>query len=326
MKRREFISLVGGAATVWPLAARAQQPGRPVIGFIHLRAPDNSNDLVNGFKRGLAENGYVDGQNVTIEFRWGRGRYDGLATMAAELVQRPVNLLVAGTDAAAVAAKAASSTIPIAFSIGTDPVKLGLVASFNRPGGNATGIHLLTTSLEPKRLGLLHDLVPHAKDIAVLLHPTAPNAENQLRDVQEAARAVRLQAHVLWTSSDREIEAAFADIARQRIAALIVSAGPFFDTHRELLVALAAQQRVPAMYQFREYVVAGGLMSYGIDLPDMYRQLGAYASRILKGARPADMPVVQPTKFELVINLKTAKALGLDVPPQMLATADEVIE
>ena len=326
MQRREFITLLGGAAVAWPLTARAQQPAMPVIGFLHARSPEDSAPQVGAFRRGLAERGYVEGQNVTVEYRWGRGQYSQLPAMAAELVRRPVTVLVAGAEPAVLAAKAATSSIPIVFSVGSDPVKLGLVASYNRPGGNVTGINILTTTLEAKRLGLLHELVPQAATIGVLLNPKSPAYENQLKEVHEAVLALGLQVHVLRASTDREVEAAFETVAQQRIPALILVADPFFDTRREKLVALAAGHAVPVMYQFREYTVAGGLMSYGIDLPDAYRQVGVYVGRILKGEKPADLPILQPTKFEFVINLKTAKALGLTVPLHLQQIADEVIE
>jgi putative ABC transport system substrate-binding protein len=324
-RRREFITLLGGAA-VWPLAASAQQPAMPVVGFLHFRSPDDIANLLAAFRRGLAENGYVEGQTVTIDYRWAEGQYDRLGAMAAELARQPVAVLVAGAEPAVLAAKAATSTIPIVFSIGSDPVELGLVASYNRPGGNATGINMLTTTLEAKRLGLLHQLVPQATTLGVLLHSDYPTAERQLSDVQTAVRAANLQIHVLRVSNDHEIDAAFETIAQQHIAALTVVGSTFFDARREHLVALAARYAVPAMYQFREYAAAGGLMSYGIDLADVYRQVGIYTGRILKGAKPADLPVLQPTKFEFVINLKTAKALDLTSPPGLLAIADEVIE
>ena len=325
MKRREFITLLGGAAATWPLATRAQQT-MPVIGYLSGRSPEDTTHLVAAFRRGLVEDGYVEGQNVAIQYRWALGQVDRLPALAAELAGRSVTILVAtGGESAALAAKAATSTIPIVFSTG-DPVKAGLVASYNRPGGNATGINLLTQTLEPKRLGLLHELVPQAATIGFLLNPNFPSAEDQSKDMQEAARAIGLHIHVLRANTDREIEAAFETVAQDRIGALAVGASPFFDTRRNTLVALAARHAVPTMYHFREFAAAGGLMSYGIDPVDAYRQVGVYAGRILKGAKPADLPVLQPTKFEFVINLKTAKALSLEIPARLLSFVDEVIE
>jgi putative tryptophan/tyrosine transport system substrate-binding protein len=310
-----------------PVAARAQPPAIPVIGFLSTRSPEDIPHLLAAFLRGLAENGYVEGQNVTIEYRWALGQYDRLLAMAAELAGRPVVVIVAaGGEPAAMAAKAATSTIPIAFVIGGDPVTVGLAASYNRPGGNATGISIMTSTLDPKRLGLLHEVVPRAATVGALLNPNFPGFEGQLKDMQEAARTIGVQIFVLRASDDREVEAVFETVAQQRIPALAVGADPFFDTRRDKLVALAARHAVPAMYHFREFATAGGLMSYGIDISELWRQVGDYAGRILKGAKPADLPVLQPTKFELVINLKTAKALGLEVPPTLLARADEVIE
>jgi len=325
VKRREFITLLGGAAATWPLATRAQQT-MPVIGYLSARSPEDTTHLVAAFRRGLVEDGYVEGQNVAIQYRWALGQVDRLPALAAELAGRSVAILVAtGGESAALAAKAATSTIPIVFSMG-DPVKAGLVASYNRPGGNATGINLLTQTLEPKRLGLLHELVPQAATIGFLLNPNFPSAEDQSKDMQEAARAIGLHIHVLRANTDREIEAAFETVAQDRIGALAVGASPFFDTRRNTLVALAARHAVPTMYHFREFAAAGGLMSYGIDPVDAYRQVGVYAGRILKGAKPADLPVLQPTKFEFVINLKTAKALSLEIPARLLSFVDEVIE
>jgi putative tryptophan/tyrosine transport system substrate-binding protein len=327
MRRRDFITLLSSAAVAWPIAARAQQPAMPVIGYLSARSPDDTAHLVAAFRRGLGEGGFVEGQNVTIEYRWALGQYDRLPAMAAELARRPVAILATtGGEPAALAAKAATSTIPIVFLIGGDPVKVGLAASYNRPGGNATGMNILTATLEAKRLGLLHELVPQAATIGVLLNPNFQPAESQLRDVQEAARTIGLQIHDLHAGTDRELDAAFETIAQQRIAALAVTADPFFDTRRDKLVALAARHAVPTMYHFREFAAAGGLISYGIDTLETNRQLGVYAGQILKGAKPADLPVMQPTKFEFVINLKTAKALGLDVPPGLSARADELIE
>jgi putative ABC transport system substrate-binding protein len=326
LQRREFVTLAS-AAVAWPFAARGQQPAMPVIGYLSARSPDDTAHLVAAFRRGLGEGGFVEGQNVTIEYRWALGQYDRLPAMAAELVRRPVAILATtGGEPAALAAKAATSTIPIVFLIGGDPVKLGLVASYNRPGGNATGMNILTATLEPKRLGMLRELVPQAATIGVLLNPKFQPAESQLRDLQEAAHAIGLQIHVLNAGTDRELDAVFETIAQQRIAALAVTADPFFDTRRNKLVGLAARHAVPTMYHFREFAAAGGLMSYGIDSLGAHRQVGVYSGQILKGDKPSDLPVVQPTKFELVINLKTANALGLTIPATLLGRADEVIE
>jgi putative tryptophan/tyrosine transport system substrate-binding protein len=327
VRRREFITLLSGAAAAWPLAARAQQVAMPVIGYLSSRSPDDTRHLLAAFLRGLNEAGYVEGQSVMIEYRWARGQYDRLAAMAAELAGRPVTILVAtGGEPAALAAKAVSSTVPIVFATGGDPVRLGLAASYNRPGGNATGINFLTATLEAKRLGLLHELLPNLGTIGVVLNPDFPLAEAQLLDMQDAARALGLQIHPLRANTDGEVEAAFEIMARERIGALAVAASPFFDTRQDLLVALAARHSVPAVYQFREYAAAGGLMSYGIDPLDAYRQVGVYAGRILKGAKAGELPLLQPTKFEFVINLRTAKALGIKFSDNLLSLADEVIE
>jgi putative ABC transport system substrate-binding protein len=325
-KRREFIRLVGGAAAAWPLAARAQQQsGMPIIGYLSVRSSDNY--LVEALRRGLRETGYVEGQNVAIVYHWASGQYDRMPAMATELARLPLAALVtAGGEPAALAAKAATSTIPIVFVIGGDPVKAGLVASYNLPGGNATGASILTPTMEAKRLGLLHELVPQATRIAVLLNPNFPPSEGQERDVQEAGRTLGIDIRVLRARSDREIEAAFESVAQQRIAAILVGSDPFFDSRRDQLVALAARQMVPTLYHFREFAAAGGLVSYGVDISDSHRQMGIYVGRILKGAKPADLPVMQPTKLEFVINLKTAKALSLNIPDKLLALADEVIE
>jgi len=327
MKRREFITLLGGTATTWPLAASAQQPALPVIGYLSARSPEDTAHLVEAFRRGLGETGFFEGHNATIEYRWALGHQDRLPALASDLVQRSVAILVStGGESAALAAKAATSTIPIAFIIGGDPVKLGLAASYRRPGGNATGISILTATLEPKRLELLRELMPHVSAIGALLDPNFPPYESQLRDLREAARTLDLQVQELRASTDAEIDLAFETVAQQRIAALTVAAGPFFDTRREKLVTLAARHAVPTMYHFREFPVAGGLISYGIDSRVTYRHIGVYAGGILKGEKPAELPVLQPTKFELVINMKTAKALGLKVPLTLQVAADEVIE
>jgi putative tryptophan/tyrosine transport system substrate-binding protein len=325
--RRKFLATLGGAAAAWPLAARAQQPAMPTIGYLSARSPEDTPHLVEAFRRGLKEAGFVEGQNVTVEYRWAFGQHDRLPGLAADLIGKPVTLFVTtGGESAALAAKAATSTIPIAFIIGGDPVKLGLAATYNRPGGNATGISILTETLEPKRLELLRELVPQARTIGAFLDPNFPLHERQLRDVREAARALDLQVQELRVSTDADIELAFETVARQRIAAVLVAARPFFDTRRDKLVTLAARHAVPTMYAFREFPAAGGLISYGVDARVVYRQIGVYAGGILKGEKPAELPILQPTKYELVINLKTAKALGLKVPLTLQVAADEVIE
>jgi putative tryptophan/tyrosine transport system substrate-binding protein len=326
MKRRDFITLLGGAVAAWPLVARAQQP-MSLIGFLSARSPEDSTHLLPAFAAGLAEGGYVEGQNLAIEFPWARGRYDLLPAMAAELVSRGVAVLTtAGGEPSALAAKRATSTIPIVFGVGGDPVRLGLVDSFSRPGGNATGVTLLTNLMEPKRLGLLRELVPGVPLIGVLLNPNFAQAPVQLQQIEEAARSIDQHIAVANVSTDEGLEAAFAAFTRQSVGALLVAADPYFDTRREQIVALAAHHRLPAIYQFREYALAGGLLSYGVSITDAYRQYGVYTARILKGAKPADLPVLQPTKFETVINLKTAKALGVKISDNLLSLADEVVE
>jgi len=326
LKRREFITLLGAAAA-WPLVARAQQPAMPVIGFLSSRSPGESADLVAAFRRGLAEGGYVEGQNVSLEFRWGEGRYERLTAYAVELVRRAVTVIVtAGGDPAAQAAKAATATIPIVFVSGSDPVKVGLVASLNRPGGNITGVHMLILSLGAKRLGLLHELMPAANPVGILVNPNFADALTQLRDVEDAAQSLGLKLVVQKAGTEFEFETAFADLARQKAGAILVIADPFFTSQRVEIAALAARYAMPAVFELREYAAAGGLMSYGPDLADGYRQGGVYAGKILKGQKPAELPVEQPTKLGLVINLKTAKALGLQIPDKLLALADEVIE
>jgi putative tryptophan/tyrosine transport system substrate-binding protein len=327
MKRREFITMVGGAAVVWPIAARAQQPAMPVIGFLSGRTAGESSSVVAVFHHALKQGGYVEGQNVTIEYRWAEGRYDRLPALAADLVRRSVTVIAStGGTAAAVAAKNATASIPIVFGSSDDPVKLGLVASFNRPGGNASGIPFFVSAIEGKRLGLLRELVPDAALIAVLLNPVNPPSDGQRKDVQDLARAMGQRIQIFNASSEREIHAAFGSLVQSRAGGLLVGADPFFNSRREQLVTLAGHYAIPAVYELREFTVAGGLMSYGTSLSEVYWQVGAYTARVLKGERPADLPVVQPTKFELVINLKTAKALGLEVPPTLLARADDVIE
>ena len=331
MKRREFMRLLGGAAAgpllSWPLAARAQQPAMPVIGFLNAFSSTAWAQPLVAFRKGLSEVGYVEGQNVAIEYRWAESRYDRLPTLAAELVGRQVGVLVAtGGSVTAVAAKAATTTIPLVFGIGGDPAALGLVASFNRPGGNATGVYFLTTQLEAKRLGLLRELVPTSALIGVLLNPTLALAGAQLKEVQAAAAAAGQQIHIVHASSEPELDTAFATFAQLRAAALLVGADPFFLTRRDHIIALAARYAIPAIYEQHEFAAAGGLVSYGTSLTDATRQVGVYTARILKGEKPADLPVVQSTKFEFVINLKTAKALGLAVPEGLVLAANEVIE
>jgi ABC-type uncharacterized transport system substrate-binding protein len=325
--RREFIWLLGSAAA-WPLAARAQQAAMPVVGFVSGRTPEASVTIVGQFRKGLNEAGYVEGQNVTVEYHWLEGQYDRLPGLMADLARRRVAVIVtAGSAPAALAAKAATTTTPIVFGVGEDPVRIGLVASLARPGSNATGINFFVQELVAKRLGLLHQLVPKAARVAVLVNPgNAPTAETTLRAIPEAARAIGLQIQVLDASTSREIETAFATLVRDRAEALFVAPDGFFSSRRVQFATLATRYGIPAAYSNRQAVEAGGLMSYGVDILDMFRQAGVYTGQILKGAKPADLPVLQSTKFEFVINLQTARALGLEVPPQLLATVDEVIE
>jgi putative tryptophan/tyrosine transport system substrate-binding protein len=327
MKRREFITLLGGAAVAWPLAVRAQQAAIPLIGFMSSRSSAESAYLVAAFRNGLSEEGYIEGQNVAIEFRWANGRYDQLPALAADLMKQKIAVLVAvGGEPSALAAKGATFTIPIVFTIGGDPMKIGLVASMNRPGGNATGVSLLAIEPEAKRLAMLHELVPKAAPIAVLINPKFADFESRLRELSAAARTLSRRIEYYTASTDAELELAFSRIAQENAAALLPTGDPFFDTRRERIIAFVATSRLPTIYPFREFATAGGLMTYGISITEGYRQTGIYAAQILKGAKPGELPVYQSIKFELVINLKTAKALGLEIPDKLLALADEVIE
>jgi putative tryptophan/tyrosine transport system substrate-binding protein len=328
LKRRAFISLLGGAAAAWPLAARAQQAGMPVVGLLNPTSPDVIADRVRGFRQGLKDTGYVEGENVAIEYRWADGQFDRLSALAAELVRRQPNVIVAtGGAASAFAAKAATATIPVVFEVAQDPVRLGLVASLARPGGNVTGINFFSGELAAKRLELLRELVPGAARVAVLVNPrNAPNTETTLTEVEAAAGSIGLQIQIVHASTNSEINAAFETILRERPDALFVGQDGFFNSRRVQLTHLASRHTLPAIYGGRDFVVAGGLMSYGSDITDAYRQVGGYAGRILKGTKAADLPVVQASKFELVINAQTAKLLDLTVPPKLLSIADEVIE
>ena len=326
MRRRAFITLLGGAAAMWPLAARAQQPAMPVVGYLDAASASERAYIVAAFRQGLADAGYVEGQNVAIEYRWAEGDYRRLSEMAADLVRRQVSLIVTPGAAAGAQAAKNATTIPIVFAVGQDPVKLGLVESLARPGGNATGVNFFTNELVAKRMGLLRELVPTAARVAVLVNPSDVISDLIVRDAQAAASVAGLGIVVLTASTPREIDAAFASLVQDRADTLFVGPGAFFNARRVQLVGLAAHHRIPSTYSVRAYAEAGGLMTYGTNQADMFRQVGSYAGRVLKGAKPADLPVVQSIKFELVINLNTARALGLTVPPSLLARADEVIE
>jgi len=327
VKRRGFITLLGGAAAVWPFAVGAQQQPMPVVGFLRITSAKASADLVAALRRGLAEAGYTEGQNVTIEYRWAEDRDERLPSLAADLVRRQCAVIIAGGDAVARAVKTATETTPIVFATGADPVNVGLVATLNRPGGNVTGISFFNTAaLESKQLEFLREVVPKAAVIGLLVNPTAPPAEAQQREAQVAARALGQQILIANASSERDLDMAFATLAQQRAGALLIAGDALFTGQRDRLVALSARYALPAMYGLREFVSAGGLMSYGTSIADAYRQAGIYAGRVLRGEKPADLPVMLSTKFELVINLKTAKALSLEIPAKLLALADEVIE
>ena len=326
MRRRQFITLVGSAATAWPLAVRAQQKSLPVIGFMSSRSPEDSQSVLTGFRKGLSESGLVEGRDVVIEFRWARGDFDRLPALATELVRDRVAVIVAaGGVPPALAAKAATSTIPIVF-VSSDPINQGLVASLNRPDGNATGVYNLVNELELKQFGLLHELFPGATLFGVLLDPKYPPAERQAPELRAAASTIGQPLTFLNASTDAELDAALSALRQHPVTAMLVLGDPFFDTNRNKIITFAAQQKLPAMYHFREYVVDGGLMSYGTSLGEAYREVGVYAAKILNGAKPSDLPVLQSTKFELVINLKTAKAMGLTIPASFLSLADELID
>jgi putative ABC transport system substrate-binding protein len=327
MRRREFIALLGGAAAAWPLAARAQQQAVPVVGFLHPSSPEPFGHIINGFRRGLNDTGFVEGQSVAIEYRWARGEYDRLPAMAVDLVQRRVQVILAGGgEVGALAAKAATSTIPILIITSSDPVKSGLVASFNHPGSNVTGLLTATSILEAKKFGLLCEMVPNARVVAMLINPNYPPHAADAAEVQSAAQSIGRQLVVLRADSPQAIDTVFATLAAQRADALLVGGDPFLVGRSQQLVALTTRHAIPAIFDFRESVLAGGLMSYGSNLPNNYRQLGVYAGRILKGESAADLPVMHPAIFDFAINLTTAKALGLSVPDKLLALADEVIE
>ena len=328
MRRREFIRLLGGAAAAWPLAARAQQPLMPVVGFLNAASAEGYTRQLTAFLKGLGEAGYVDGRNVTIEYRWADGRSDRLPAMAADLVQRQVAVIAATSTPAALAAKASTTTVPIVFETGADPVRLGLVANLNRPGGNITGVTQLSQEVAPKRLQMLHELLPMATSIALLINPSEPTAaETQSRDVLSAARNLGLELHVLNASSESDLDGVFAEVTKMRVGGLVIGGSPFFTSRTKQLGALALRHAVPTVYSYREFAMAGGLLSYGADIADAYHLVGNYTGRILKGDKPGDLPIQQATtKVEMYINLKTAKALGVSIPNTLIGRADEVIE
>jgi putative ABC transport system substrate-binding protein len=327
LKRRDFIAILGGTAATWPLAARAQQAPIPAVGFLHSASARNYELQVNGFREGLANAGYVEGRNVAVEYRWAENQIDRLPALAGELVRRQVAVIAAcGSPAAALAAKSATASIPIVFETGADPVQLGLVASLNHPGGNITGITNVSGELVAKRVGLLRELVPSAASIAALVNPTRPGVDTQSAQIQEAARAIGLPLHIVKAASEYDLDAAFSSLAQLKVGGLVMTADSLFTDRGHQIIALAKRYAVPMMYEFRHFVVAGGLFSYGPDPHDSYRQTGNLVGRILKGEKPADLPVMRPSKFELVINMKTAKALGIEVPNSMQLLADEVIE
>ena len=327
MRRRDFLGLVGGAAAAWPIAARAQQPTMPIIGYMSARSPEDTVQVLKAFHKGLGEGGFVSDRNVKVEYRWARGDYSRLPALAAELVQRRVTVLVAtGGELSARAAKEATATIPVVFNTGSDPVKAGLVQSINWPGGNVTGSVILTEAMEQKRFGILQEAVPDVVLFGAIVNPNYPSSADQMGDLERAAPKLGRRLFVAKASNDAELDAAFAALLRERVSALLVASDPYFDTRRRSIIAFAAQNQLPAIYQFREYAFEGGLISYGPSITDAYRQVGGYVARILKGEKPADLPVLQPTKFDFVINLKTAKTLGLIVPPTLVARADEVID
>jgi putative ABC transport system substrate-binding protein len=326
MKRRTFITLLGGAAVAWPLAARAQQPAMPVIGFMNALSPETRASQWAAFRQGLRETGYIEDQNVKIEYRWAESRYDRLPAMAADLVRRQVAVIAATSTPAAVAAKAATTTVPIVFETGGDPIRLGLVASLNRPGGNVTGVTQLAEEIAPKRLELLHELVPTARVIALLVNPATALAGSSTRNIQAAADALRLELHVLHASTERELDAAFTRLSQLRVGGLVIGPDSFLVSRSERLAELALEHALPAVFEYREFVAAGGLLSYGGSTTDAYRLAGVYTGRILKGEKPSELPVQQGTKIELFLNLKTAKALGITVPLPLSGRADEVIE